>query len=119
VCVDPTSPPLLSMTSNIRIVSRIESMVNERADCANEHHPGSTKEHLIAWRTEMLEALRVFDVRGPPLIIPTFSKPPQGNLERGSANQHVYRSVGAEISAPASDVVCYFLQPPRRRLLTT
>ena len=53
--------------SDIRTISRIESVVSDHANCGRElreSHSGSTKERLIAWRTEMWEMLRALDVRG-------------------------------------------------------
>lgn len=89
--------------SDNRIVRNIESVVSE---CSNhghgspEYHPGPTKEYLIAWRTEMWEILRVFDVREFQPIVATVSKSLQGDL-----GQHMRRSTDAEPPAPASVVV--------------
>ena len=122
-CVNPTRPSLPTITDDIRIVRDIESGVRERASCARdlrEYHPGSTEECLIAWRKEVLEILRAFDVRGPQVAISRFPKSPQGNLgpggvlEVGDIEEHVRESVGAEPPVPASDMVHYgFATSPR------
>jgi len=78
-CVDPTKSSLQNVTSGIRIVRCIESVVGERAGCAHEsreHHPESTEKRLIALRTEMLEILRILDVGGQSLSTATVSKLP-------------------------------------------
>ena len=83
-CVDPASPSLLMITDGISTVHHLESMVSARANCARnlrEHHPGPTKECLIAWR----EILGYFDVRGCQLTAPTVSNSPQGYLELDNA----------------------------------
>jgi len=70
--VNPAQLSLLSVTICVRIVCHIESVVGERANCARdlrEHHPGSTDECLMAWRAEIWEILRDFDVRGSQLTI--------------------------------------------------
>ena len=57
---------LATITSEIRIMSNIASMVSERRNYAHdlgEHHPGSTEERLIAWRTELRGIQRILDVR--------------------------------------------------------
>lgn len=123
-CVDRTQSSSLTITSDFRIVRHIESAVDERAGCAanlREHHPWSTEEHLIQWRTEMLEILRYFDVRGPQLAVPTVSNLPQEDLQPGSAlevKQHVDGTAHADSSAPASVKVCFCLPPPRHPLPT-
>ena len=64
-CADPAQPSLLTITNDIRVVLRIQSVVSERADPANDARAlrsGSIKECLIALRTEIWEMLRVFDV---------------------------------------------------------
>ena len=66
-CVDQAQPSLPNVTSGVRTVHRIEAAVLERANFAQgsrEHHPGSTKGHVMAWRTEIWEILEVFDVSG-------------------------------------------------------
>ena len=78
-CVDIVQrfPP--TITTIIRILRHIEFVIGERANCRRdlqEHHPGSTEEHLIAWRMEMWEILRVFDVRDFQLAIPAVSELP-------------------------------------------
>ena len=78
MCSDPAQPALPTIINEIRIVRHLESVVHERAKCARdlrEHHPGPTMEYLIAWRAAML---RVFEVRGSQLTIPTISKLLQG-----------------------------------------
>ena len=75
-CVNPAQPSPLNITSGVRIVCNIESVVSERADHPHdlpESHPDSTEEHLIAYRTEMWEILRGFDVCGSHLTVPTVS----------------------------------------------
>ena len=74
--------------SDNRIIRNIESGVIETANCARdppEHHPRSTEDNLIAWRTEMWEKLRLFGVRGFQLTIPTVSELPQEDLGRCGA----------------------------------
>ena len=76
-CVNQIKPTLPTITSDPRIVSRIDFVVRERANhprYLREQHSESTEESLIAWRMEMLEILRVFDVRGQQLSIATASK---------------------------------------------
>ena len=66
-CADPARFSLLTMTNGTRTVRHIESAVRKRAECAKdsrEDHPGSTTEHLMALRTEMLERLRALNVCG-------------------------------------------------------
>ena len=65
-CVDIVQRSPLTVSTIIRILRHVESVVAERANCRRdlqEYHPRSTEEHLIAWRMEMCEILRVFDVR--------------------------------------------------------
>jgi len=64
-CVNRTQSSSLTITNDFRIVSRIASAVGDRANRPHdlrEYHPGPTKEYLFAWRTEVLETLRAFDV---------------------------------------------------------
>ena len=71
-CVNPTQPYLLTVTSDIRVVHHIESVVDECANCAHdlrEHRLKSTKECLIARRAEIGEILRFFGVCGFQLTI--------------------------------------------------
>ena len=78
-CVDIVQRFPLTITTIIRILRHVESVVGERANCRRdlrEHHPGSTEEHLIAWRMEMWEILGVFDVRDFQLAIPAVSELP-------------------------------------------
>lgn len=105
------------MTSDIRIVRDIESEVRERASCARhlqEHHPGSTEECISAWRAELWEILRVYDIRRRQFTIPTISQLLQGDPRRGGAleirkiEQHLQGSVDTEPSAPALMMVCCF-----------
>ena len=120
-----SQPSPLSVTNDTKIVRDIESVVDERANCARdmrERHPKSTEERLIASRTEMWEVLRVFDACVPQLTIPAVYKLPQGDLGRGGAckvkeiGQPVHRSANVEPLAPASVIVRF----PHllRRLLT-
>jgi hypothetical protein len=79
-CVDSANSSPLTITSGISIVHHLESIVRARANCARnlrEHHPGPTKECLIAWR----EILGFFDVRGYQPAMFTVPKLPQGYLE--------------------------------------
>jgi hypothetical protein len=83
-CVDPanSSPP--TITSGISIVRHLEVIVRACANCARnlrEHHPGPTKESLIALR----EILGFSDVRGFQPITPTVIELPQGYLELDNA----------------------------------
>ena len=118
-CVKPVQPSPPTVTSDIRIVRHIESVVSERANCGRNlrgSHPESTEEYLIALRSEMWEILRVFAVRGFKLTIPLVSEPLQGDLGQGGALQaygteHVRRSVGPE--PRASVMVRDCLSPPR------
>jgi hypothetical protein len=78
-CVDPVNSFLPIITSGIRTVRCIESAVGERAKCAGdsrEHHPGPTKECLVAWRTELQEMQILFDVCACHLTVPTAPKLP-------------------------------------------
>ena len=112
------NPPLLIVTSDIRIVRHIESAVRERANCAQdsrEHHPGSINEGPVAWQTEVFERLRTLDARGFQPAVPTPSELPQGDLGQGGIlevspiKQHVQGSVDAKLLAPLSEVCCYFV----------
>lgn len=123
-CVNPAQHSLLPIMSDNRIIRNIESGVIETANCDRdppEHHPRSTEENLIAWRTEMWEKLRFFGVRGFQLTIPTVSELPQedlgrcGALEIDEIEKHVQISVDPRPSAPVPVMVCcYFatLAPP-------
>ena len=67
-CINLPQPPLLATTNGIRIVRHIESIVSERENCASalrERHPGSPKECISTWRTEMWKILEIFDVSRP------------------------------------------------------
>ena len=107
--IQPNSP-LPTMTSDIRTVHHIESAVRERANCARdsqEHYPESIDGCPVVLRMELLERLRTLDVCGFQLAVPTPSKRPQGGsepggiLEASSIEQHVQRSVDAELLTPA------------------
>jgi len=99
------------MTSDISTVHHIESAVRKRTNCARdsqEHHLESIVGCLVAWRMEILERLRVFDVCGFHwFTIPMPSNRPQGDLgpggilEAGPIEQHVQRPVDAELLTPA------------------
>lgn len=121
-CVIRAQPSSLTITSDIRIVRHIECAVSERVNCprdVREYHPGSTKERLVAWQTEIWEILR-----GPQPTGPAVSEQPQGELGRGGVlevngiKQHVVRPVGAEPPAPVPVVVRYCLPHPCCSLLT-
>ena len=63
------------MTSDIRTIRNIESMVGERhggAHDSRELHAGSTEEWLIAQRTNLWEILRLLDVRDSRFTTSTF-----------------------------------------------
>ena len=65
--VDLAHSSLPTITSSIRTMRDIESMVNERRNCAHdlgECHSDSAKDYLITWKTELLETLRILDVCG-------------------------------------------------------
>ena len=126
-CVDPAHPPLLTLTSDTRTVRHIESAVRERAYCARdsqERYSESTNECPVAWRTEMLERLRILEVCDFQLAMPTPSKLPQGDpgqggiLEVSPIEQHVQRFVDADPLAPASVVCCCFVISGPYSLLT-
>ena len=113
-CVNPTLPFPLTIMSDNRVVRHIESAVSERANCDHdspEHHPGPTKECLIAWQTEMWAILGLFDVRSFQFTIAAVSKSLQEDLGRGSAleisdiEQHVRRSIDPKPSSPAPVMV--------------
>ena len=75
--VDPARPSLLTMTSDIRTIRHIESMVREHANCIHdpqEYQSGPGEERIIAWRAELRELSSVFEVRGCQLTVPTVSK---------------------------------------------
>ena len=79
-CVNPANSSLLTITSGFSTVRHLESIVRARANRtpdSREHHPGPTKECLIAWG----EILGFFDVRGCLPTIPTVLELPQGYLE--------------------------------------
>ena len=59
-CVRRSLSSLLVPTSDIRIIRCIESRASEHDP--GENQPGSTKECLIAWRAEIQEILRAFEV---------------------------------------------------------
>jgi hypothetical protein len=83
-CVDPVNPSLLTITSGIRTVRHLESIVTAHANCARnlrKDHPGPTKECLFGWR----EILRFFDVRGCQLTMLMVPELPQGYLELDNA----------------------------------
>ena len=95
----------------------IELIVNERPNCvqgSREHHPGFTKERLIAWRAELWEILRIFDVCVRQLTMPAISELPQGDVvmvnvhEVNVIKQHLQEPANTEISAPVCRVVCCF-----------
>ena len=74
--VNPAQPSPLSVTSDIRVVCNIKSVVNEWADHPHglrEHHPDSTEERLVTSRAEMWGILRSFDVCGSRLTVPAVS----------------------------------------------
>ena len=119
-CVKPVQPSPPTVTSDIRIVRHIESVVNERANCGRNlrgSHLESTEECLIALRSEMLEILRVLDVRGFQLTAPPVSELLQRDLVGlGAGAEHVQRSVGPE---PRDSVIVRDrLSLPRNPLLT-
>ena len=98
------------MTSDIRTVHHIESAVRERANYARdsqEHYPEPINGCPVVWRMELLERLRALDVCGPQPAVATPCKRPQGDLglggilEAGPIEQHVQRSVDAELLTPA------------------
>ena len=70
-------PPLPGITNDIRTLHDIESAVRAHANCARdsrEHHLGSARECLAAWRTEISERLKTFNVCGFWFIMTTPSK---------------------------------------------
>ena len=73
-CANRAHPSQLTVTSGVRIMCRVESVLSEhttRTRDSPEHHSGSAKEWLIASRAEIEEILRGFDVRGfQPIILP-------------------------------------------------
>ena len=96
-CAKPVQPSPPTVTSDIRIVRHIESVVSERTNCGRDlpgGHPGSTDEYLISLRAEMWDILRVLDVRGFQLTTPPVSELLQRDLGLGA--EHVQRSVGPE-----------------------
>jgi len=110
-CADAAQSSLLTITSYLRTVRDIESVISERVNCTldlQEHHPGFTNECLIAWLAKVWEILGVLDVRASRFALHTPSKLPQEGLWRGGvleANEikHVQGSVDAE--PPASTLV--------------
>ena len=106
-CVNPAQSSLQNVTSGIRIMHQTKSLVSQRAGCARdsqERHPEPIEKRLIAWRMEMLEILRVFDVRGQYPSIATVSELPQARgdgLEIGEIRQPVRSSISVEPSPPA------------------
>ena len=115
------------MTSDIRNVYRIESAVGERAKCARDsqgHYPESINGCPVVWRMELLERLGTFDVCGPQPAVPTPCKRPQGDfglggvLEASPIEQHVRRSVDAELPTPTSVVCsCFVISVPYSLLI--
>ena len=96
--------------SYARTIYNIESMVNERQNGAHDS-PGSTEERLTAWRTELLEVLRILDVRDCQLAVPKNSKLLQGDEGPDGAHlvsenrKHVESPSDTETPAPASIAV--------------
>jgi len=121
--IQPDSP-LLTMTSDISTVHHIESAVRKRTNCARdsqEHYPESIIGCPVAWQMEILERLRALDVCDFHwFTMPTPSKRPQrdlgpgGILEASPIEQHVQKSVDAELLTPAPAVrsVPISLSPP-------
>ena len=115
------------MTNDIRNVYRIESAVGERAKCARDsqgHYPESINGCPVAWRMELVERLGTFDVCGPQPAVPTPCKRPQGDfglggvLEASPIEQHVRRSVDAELPTPNSVVCpCFVISAPYSLLI--
>jgi len=110
-CADTAQSSLLTITSDLRTVRDIESVVSERVNCAldlQEHHLGFTNECLIAWLAKVWEILRALDVRTSQFTLHTPSKLPQEDLRGGvleaSEIKHVQGSVDAEPS-PSIPVV--------------
>jgi hypothetical protein len=90
-CVDLAKQSLLTITSGIRTVRHIESAIRERVRYAHDlrrHHPGPTKECLVAWQ----EILEFFDVCGRQPTISTVS-----NHLRGTRNRTMH-SCPAKVS---------------------
>jgi len=126
-CVDPAQSSLLPMTSGIRTVRHIESVINERVNYAQdspEHHTGFTDERLITWLTKIWEMLKAFDVCSFQPTLPTVSKLPQdfgrgGGLEISEIKQHLQGSANMESSMPAPVMVrCRLVVPIPHSLLT-
>ena len=122
----PFSPP--TITSDIRIMRKIESMISERWNSVHglrEHHSDPTEECILAMRTELLEILRILSIHDSQFMEPMVSEPPQGGVVLGDAHavgeiqQHVQRPISAEPSAPASMVVRYFFTSGYYSSLTT
>ena len=101
----------------------IELIVNERPKCvqgSREHHPGFTKERLIAWRAELWEILRIFDVCVRRLTMPTISELPQGEVvmvnvhEVNGIKQRLQEPIDTNSSAPVYRTVgyCFYLYTP-------
>ena len=75
--VDLVHSSASTITSDIRILRNIKFVVSEHRKAvrdSQEHHPSSTEERLIAWRTELWEILRVLDVGGCKFVVPRFLK---------------------------------------------
>ena len=115
--VNLTHSSLSMIMSNLRTIRNIESMVIERRHRAHElreHHSDATKGRLIAWRTELLETLRILDVRDRLFTMPTTLEPPQGDVmldnvhEAGEIKHQAQGSIDAETPTSASMVVCCF-----------
>ena len=105
-CVNLMQHPPLMITNDIRTVRHIESTIRERTNCngnLRKTHPESIEECLLGWQAEMLEGLRILDVRGSPAKMLAASNLPQGGLEAGEVRL-VGRSVSTESVAPASVV---------------
>lgn len=110
---------LLTITSDIRIVRRIKSVVSKYAHRApanlRGHCPELASQCLAGFRTEMWGILRVLGVGHLRLMIPTVSKLSQRDLELGGGLeineiiQQLYRPVDTEPPLPAPETArCYF-----------
>ena len=115
--VDQTHSSLSMIMSNLRTIRNIESMVIERRNRAHElreHHSDSTEGRLFAWRTELLETLRILDVRDRLFTMHTTLEPPQEDVvldnvdATGKIEQQAQGSIDAETPTSASMVVCCF-----------
>ena len=116
--VDLVRPSPSTITNEVRIMRDIESMIRQCRNSAHklrENHPSFTKERLIAWRVELSEILRTFDVRDCKFTLPTVSERSQGEVGLGGASavsknqQQVQRSTDTETLTPVSMVACCFL----------